>query len=77
MRAGQKEFAKVIDGIIELAEMAAKEPWDVPEEDKAVTALGKDNGESTSLRMLLRHMEFKEKSERSAAISAVNQMTKL
>ncbi len=27
---GQKAYASVIDGIISLAEMAAKEPWDVP-----------------------------------------------
>jgi polyribonucleotide nucleotidyltransferase len=28
---GQKAYASVINGIIDLAEMAAKEPWDVPE----------------------------------------------
>lgn len=39
---GHKEFQKVIDGIIDLAEMCANEPWDIPEKDKDIEKLGKD-----------------------------------
>jgi polyribonucleotide nucleotidyltransferase len=35
--AGQEAYAPVIDGIIEFAEMCAKDPWDLPEADTAVT----------------------------------------
>jgi len=35
-------FQPVIDGIIELAEMGAKEPWDLPEKDPKVTKLFDD-----------------------------------
>ncbi|HOO52276.1 MAG TPA: polyribonucleotide nucleotidyltransferase, partial [Alphaproteobacteria bacterium] len=37
--AGWKAFQPVIDGIIGLAEQAAKEPWDVAEKDPAIVAL--------------------------------------
>ncbi|WP_419898488.1 polyribonucleotide nucleotidyltransferase [Roseomonas sp. USHLN139] len=36
---GHQGFQPVIEGIIELAEKAAKEPWALPEEDPAVAAL--------------------------------------
>ena len=39
---GHKEFQTVIDGIIDLAEMCANEPWDIEEKDKNVEKLGKD-----------------------------------
>ncbi|MCI5060708.1 MAG: polyribonucleotide nucleotidyltransferase [Alphaproteobacteria bacterium] len=35
-------FQPVIDGIIELAEMGAKEPWDLPEKDPKVIKLAED-----------------------------------
>ena len=35
-------FQPVIDGIIELAEMGAKEPWDLPEKDPKITKLYDD-----------------------------------
>ncbi len=37
--AGWKEFQKVIDGIIAMAEMAAKDPWDVSEKDPVLVKL--------------------------------------
>ncbi len=37
--AGWKEFQKVIDGIIEMAEMAAKDPWDVSEKEEKLVKL--------------------------------------
>ncbi|PHK94763.1 polyribonucleotide nucleotidyltransferase [Pseudoroseomonas rhizosphaerae] len=38
---GHKGFQPVIEGIIELAERAAKEPWDLPEESAETAALKK------------------------------------
>ncbi|MGQ0526878.1 MAG: polyribonucleotide nucleotidyltransferase [Alphaproteobacteria bacterium] len=40
--AGQKAFAPVIDGIIALAEMAAKDAWDVPVTPEHIKKLAKD-----------------------------------
>ena len=37
---GWKAFQPVIDGIIDLAEMCAKEPWDLPEKDEAIEKTG-------------------------------------
>jgi polyribonucleotide nucleotidyltransferase len=39
---GWNGFQPVIDLIIELAEMAAKDPWDIPEADPKVEKLGQD-----------------------------------
>ena len=39
---GWKGFQPVIDTIIDLAEMCAKEPWDITEEDPAIKKLGED-----------------------------------
>ncbi|WP_420242357.1 polyribonucleotide nucleotidyltransferase [Roseiterribacter gracilis] len=41
---GQKSFRPVIDAIIELAEMAAKDPWDLPSGADEVTKLAKKIG---------------------------------
>ncbi len=40
--AGQKAYDSIIDGVIELAEMAAKDPWDEVEEDAAVTKMAQE-----------------------------------
>jgi polyribonucleotide nucleotidyltransferase len=39
---GQEAFKPVIEGIIALAEMAAKEPWDIPETPAHIVKLQKD-----------------------------------
>ncbi len=39
---GWRGFQPVIEAIIDLAEMAAKEPWDLKEEDPAIKKLGED-----------------------------------
>ncbi|MCB1563647.1 MAG: polyribonucleotide nucleotidyltransferase [Alphaproteobacteria bacterium] len=39
VRAGHEAFQPVINGIIDLAEMCAKEPWDIHEEPEAVTKM--------------------------------------
>jgi polyribonucleotide nucleotidyltransferase len=39
---GWKGFQPVIQGIIELAEMCAKEPWDLPEKDPVLVKLSED-----------------------------------
>ena len=64
--AGWNGFQPVIDGIIELAEMCAKEPWDVPETPAPVVAL------SDKLDAYRKDVEkayaIKDKMERQAAV---------
>lgn len=64
--AGWNGFQPVIDGIIELAEMCAKEPWDVPETPAPVAAL------SEKLEAYRKDVEkaytIKDKMERQAAV---------
>ena len=67
---GHKEFQCVIDGIIELAEMCANDPWDIEEEDKSVTALKKDIAKKFE-KDIAKAYEEKIKQERQAKISAV------
>ncbi|MBL4590234.1 MAG: polyribonucleotide nucleotidyltransferase [Alphaproteobacteria bacterium] len=66
--AGQAEFKKVIDGIIDLAEMAAKEPWDVPTESAEVTKLAKAMDKAFS-KDIAKAYKIQEKSERQAALA--------
>ncbi len=66
--AGQAEFKKVIDGIIDLAEMAAKEPWDVPTEAPEVTKLGKAMDKAFS-KDIAKAYAIQEKSARQAALA--------
>ena len=40
--AGWKEFQKAIDAMIDMAEMCAKDPWDMPEKDPVLVQLYKD-----------------------------------
>ncbi len=42
VRAGHEAYQSVINGIIELAEMAAKEPWDLPETPEHLAKLEAD-----------------------------------
>ncbi len=42
VRVGEEAYLPVIKGIIELAEMCAKDPWDVPETPEAITKLEAD-----------------------------------
>ncbi len=67
---GHKEFQCVIDGIIDLAEMCANEPWDVAEEDKSVTALKKDIAKKFGSK-IAKAYEEQVKQERQAKINAV------
>ncbi len=70
VEAGQKEFAKVIDGIIDLAEMAAKEPWDVTKESPEVTKLGKSLDKAFS-KDIAKAYAIQEKTERQTALSDI------
>lgn len=67
---GHKEFQPVINGIIDLAEMCANDPWDIQEEDKAVTALKKDIAKKFEGK-IAKAYEEKIKQERQAKIKAV------
>jgi polyribonucleotide nucleotidyltransferase len=66
---GQKAYAAIIDGIIDLAEMCAKEPWDLPEEDPAVTQLKSDVKKFS--KDLEKAYAIKDKQERYAAVGAI------
>lgn len=65
---GWKGFQPVIQMIIELAEMAAKDPWDLVEEDPALTKLG-EALKAEYKDGLTKAYAITEKTERVAAIS--------
>lgn len=69
---GWKAFQPVIDGIIELAEMAAKDPWDVTEEDPVLTELG-NNIKSEYADPIRKAYTIVEKTARQEAIGEVKQ----
>ena len=68
--ASWTEFQKVIDGIIDMAEMAAKEPWDVPEKDPVLVKLYADIKEKFA-GDVAKAYSITQKQERYAAIDAV------
>lgn len=65
--AGWKAFQSVINGIIELAEMGAKEPWDLPETPKEIEKLGKDLAKKFE-KDLTKAYGIREKQDRYAAV---------
>jgi polyribonucleotide nucleotidyltransferase len=67
--AGWKAFQPVIQGIIEMAETGAKEPWDLPQEDPAIKALI-DQLAAQYTTPLKAAYAIKTKAERRAAIDA-------
>jgi polyribonucleotide nucleotidyltransferase len=66
---GWTAFQPVIDGIIELAEMCAKEPWDVPEEPEEVTKL-KAAVKKKFAKDVEKAYKITEKADRYAAVGA-------
>ncbi|MFA5592203.1 MAG: polyribonucleotide nucleotidyltransferase [Micavibrio sp.] len=68
--AGWNEFQKVIDTIIEMAEMAAKDPWDVAGKDPVLVKLYNDIKAKFS-DDLTKAYAIVHKAERRAAIDAV------
>lgn len=69
---GWKSFQPVIDTIIELAEMAAKDPWDLPEEDPKITKLAADL-KAKYEGDVRKAYEITDKTERYAAKDAVKE----
>ena len=67
---GQEAYKSVIDGIIEFAEMAAKDPWDLPEADPVKEKLAADLKKKFE-KDVSKAYGIKEKQERQAAVSAV------
>ncbi|MGE4314369.1 MAG: polyribonucleotide nucleotidyltransferase [Pseudobdellovibrionaceae bacterium] len=67
---GHKEFQKVINGIIELAEMCAKDPWDLPEENPVIAKAAKDIKAKFGDKFAEAYKE-QVKQERQAKIKAV------
>lgn len=69
VQAGWKAFQPVIGAIIELAEMCAKEPWDLPEEDPAIAKLG-DALKKKYAKDVEKAYSIKDKMDRQAAVGA-------
>ena len=68
VNAGHEAFQPVIKGIVELAEMAAKDPWDLEEEAAEVTQLAKDLSK-TFKDDIVKAYEVQIKQDRQAALS--------
>lgn len=68
--AGWNAFQPVIKGIIELAEQAAKEPWDVAEKDPAIVALSEKIKAKYGAQLAEAYKE-KVKQDRYAKVGAV------
>ena len=69
---GWKAFQPVIDGIIGLAEMCAKEPWDLPEACDAVKKVAEGISKDFS-KDLEKAYSIVDKQERQAAVSAIRE----
>lgn len=65
---GWKAFQPVIDGIIELAEMCAKEPWDLEETPDHIVKLG-ENIKKKYAKDVEKAYKIQDKLERQAAVS--------
>lgn len=66
---GHKAYQAVINGIIDLAEMCAKDPWDVTETPAHITKLNKDI--QSFAKDVEKAYKIKEKADRYAAVGAV------
>ena len=69
VKFGQDGYKAVIDGIIDLAEMCAKEPWDIPEVPAHITKLNKDIQKYS--KDVEKAYKNQDKQERYAAVGAV------
>jgi polyribonucleotide nucleotidyltransferase len=67
---GHEAYQAVIDGIIDFAEMAAKDPWDLPEADKTLEKLSADIKKKYA-KDVSKAYAIQEKQERQTAVSAV------
>ena len=67
---GHEAYQSVINGIIDFAEMAAKDPWDLPEADKTLEKLSADIKKKYA-KDVSKAYAIQEKQERQAAVSAV------
>ena len=65
---GQETYNSVINGIIEFAEMAAKDPWDLPETDPVKEKLAEDIKKKFE-KDVSKAYAIKEKMDRQAAVS--------
>ncbi len=70
VRAGHDAYQSVITGIIELAEMCAKEPWDIPETPAHITKLAADI-KSKHADELNKAYTITDKLERQTAVGAI------
>ncbi|MCB1651166.1 MAG: polyribonucleotide nucleotidyltransferase [Alphaproteobacteria bacterium] len=72
VRAGHEAYQSVINGIIELAEMCAKEPWDIPETPDAIKKLEADI-KSKYAADVEKAYKITDKLERQAAVGAARE----
>ncbi len=70
VRAGHEAYQSVINGIIELAEMAAKDPWDVPETPDHIAKL-QENIKKKFAKDVEKAYGITDKLERQTAVGAV------
>jgi polyribonucleotide nucleotidyltransferase len=71
VKFGQDGYKAVIDGIIDLAEMCAKEPWDIPEVPAEIVKLNKDIQKYS--KEVEKAYKNQDKQERYAAVGAVRE----
>lgn len=67
---GHKGYQPIIEGIIQLAEQCAKEPWDLPEKDKTAEKLFKDL-EKKFAKDVTKAYGIKVKQDRQEALSEI------
>ena len=69
---GHNAYQSVINGIIDFAEMAAKDPWDMPEADPKIEKLGADIKKKFA-KDVSKAYGIQEKQERQAAVSEIRE----
>jgi len=73
--AGHKAYQSVIDGIIDLAEMCAKDPWDLQETPETITKLAADIKKKYE-KDVAKAYALTDKMERQDAVNAVREKAK-
>ena len=71
VKFGQDGYKSVIDGIIDLAEMCAKDPWDIPDVPAEITKLNKDIQKYS--KDVEKAYKIQDKQERYAAVGEVRE----
>ncbi len=70
VRAGHEAYQSVINGIIDLAEMCAKEPWDIPETPEPITKMA-EALKAKYAKDVEKAYSFTDKVERQTALAKI------